>query len=348
MQTNKTRSWKGNIDPAFDELIKVYMDFIRLSHICDNNKSKRYLFLDAESLKILERKSYPPLSQKPKPNPRKNKKTANDIINLGASADILNILKVFNFKDGTLSIENIKAIFNMMNGLPTEESKTYYRKHFDILQSPEKLCAFIEGKSSKEIEKHLIGLGMELATLMFHTGLKGYWDDVNRYHEGKKVNKLNIISMVMLQVYNAISIIAYKKPLTMLIEEARKGNEKSLFSAIHLDKTLFDVKWVRKRIRKAFYSGDSDFLKQLGKAIIKPPLANKVIYGEIVFILAIFWPMGLYRLKNEELMELLKDCGIMMPKDKNGNESSESLRKYISRLKRDNVLTDFDKLFNES
>ena len=46
MQTEETRSWKEKIDPAFDELIKVYLDFIKNTSICTIDKKKRYLTLD--------------------------------------------------------------------------------------------------------------------------------------------------------------------------------------------------------------------------------------------------------------------------------------------------------------
>jgi len=74
---------------------------------------------------------------------------------------------------------------------------------------------------------------------------------------------------------NALISMTYKKTLGKLIKEARKHDE-SLFNAIHLDKTLFDEDWVRKRIRKAFYSGDSKFFKRLGMEIIKPPILSNL------------------------------------------------------------------------
>jgi len=45
MQTEETRSWKEKIDPAFDELIKVCLDFIKNTCVCANDKNKRYLTL---------------------------------------------------------------------------------------------------------------------------------------------------------------------------------------------------------------------------------------------------------------------------------------------------------------
>ena len=56
MKVDKNNSWKEKIDPAFDDLIKVHLDYIKLTHICSLDKRKRYLTLDDASLKVMERK----------------------------------------------------------------------------------------------------------------------------------------------------------------------------------------------------------------------------------------------------------------------------------------------------
>ena len=175
---------------------------------------------------------------------------------------------------------------------------------------------------------------------MYQTGTKGYFDAQGESNKGNKINKLNLINIAMQQIYDAISITTYRKPLRELIEEAR-NNDESLYKAIHLDKTLFEVDWVRKRIRKAFYSGDSTFFKQLGRAIKKPPIPGKVMYVEAIVILASLWFPGLCRLENSELMELLKTSGVMIPED------PEAFRKFIDRLKDDHVIEDINKVLNE-
>jgi hypothetical protein len=71
MKVDKYDSWKKKIDPAFDDLIKVYLDNIELTHICSTDKHKRYLSLDNESLKVQARKGYPPLLKEFKPKREK-------------------------------------------------------------------------------------------------------------------------------------------------------------------------------------------------------------------------------------------------------------------------------------
>ena len=71
MKVDKNNSWKEKIDPAFDDPIKVHLDHIELTRICSTDKRKRYLSLENESLKVLERKGYPPLLKEFNPNPKK-------------------------------------------------------------------------------------------------------------------------------------------------------------------------------------------------------------------------------------------------------------------------------------
>ncbi|GAX60383.1 hypothetical protein SCALIN_C10_0143 [Candidatus Scalindua japonica] len=58
MKVDKYNSWKEKIDPAFDDLIKVYLDYIKCTHICSSDIYKRYFFLDEESLKVLGHKGH--------------------------------------------------------------------------------------------------------------------------------------------------------------------------------------------------------------------------------------------------------------------------------------------------
>lgn len=360
-------SWKERIDPNFDNLIRVYADFIRLSHICSDDKNKRYLSIDNESLKVLERKSYPPLFKQIKYNAKNVRKTVRDIVNLGASKDIECIMNlILNVSKGLIELGGVKNfaqrqktanelcnefkmnIFTMINGLPNKESRDYYRKCFDIYQTPEKCTAFLEGKTEKELTKAILDMGSDLTALVYQTMFRNYWESENNSSpNGKKINKLNMIKLAMLEVYNLISKVKYKKSLYLLIEEGRKGNEESLFNAIHIDKTLFEECWVRKRIRRAFYSGDSRFFKRLGMEISKPPLGGRVTYEEAILILLFLWEMGLYRLEYREIMDLFKENGIMIPKDRHGNESMESLSKLIWRLKNEDLLLDYEKIIED-
>lgn len=49
--------------------------------------------------------------------------------------------------------------------------------------------------------------------LMFQAGIKGYWDSQSKSCNDKKINKPDLIIVAMQQIYDAISIMTYKKSL---------------------------------------------------------------------------------------------------------------------------------------
>ena len=355
MKADKNNSWKEKIDPAFDDLIKAYLDYVKHANICITDRyerHKRYLFVDDESLKMLGRKGYPPLLKAFKTNPKNLKELMNDTIAIGASSDSKLIWECFTNMEKLLSKnEKIKSksgnknkyenalrsnIMSMIKGLTREDSRNYYKKHLGIDSSPEEVKPFVKGKVQKKTQVSIEML-KDILCLMYQTGVRGYGNLQDESFNDKRINKVNFIYLVMQQIYDSISRMTYKKSLAQLLEEAR-NNDESLYKAIHLDKTLFDEDWVRKRIRKAFYSGDSAFFKELGKEIKKPPIPLRWEFGSLLLILVKFWPIGLSRLEVRELVGLLESCGFTIKED------IQIFRRYIGRLKKENVLIDLDKI----
>ncbi|MDE2215746.1 MAG: hypothetical protein KGJ87_01065 [Planctomycetota bacterium] len=317
----ETRSWKEKIDPAFNEPIRVYLDFIDRSHI---NVNTGYLCLDNDSLNFLKEKGHPSLHKKIKFDYEYNKKLTKDIIKLGASNDIEYILKFFTAK----KFEQKKSyLFKMIHVLPNKESKEYYRMFFSFFETEEKLKSYFDRRPEIDLKRCLFDVGMNILTLVTQVMFKGYWDTENDESiKRKRLDRLNLIKIGLSEVFNTVSSITHKKSLDELLEEAEKGNDESLFQAIQIDKTLFDLDWLRKRIRKAFYAGNSSFFKKLGMAIEKMPLENDIEYTKLNSVLISFWGLGLWKLNNQELWELLKSCGVIVQDD------PESFRKHVRRL----------------
>lgn len=328
MQT--TSSWKEKIDPAFDELIKAHLDFISRSHI---NKNTGYLCLDDDSLNFLKEKGYPSFHNKIKFDYEYNKKLTKDMIKLGASNDIEYILKFFTAK----KFEQKKSyLFKMIHALPNKESKEYYRTFFSFFETEEKRKSYFDRKPEINHKRCVYDSNMNILTLVTQVMYKGYWDTENDASiKRKRLDRLNFIKIGLSEVFNTVSSITHKKSLYKLLVEAEKGNDESLFKAIQIDKTLFDLDWLRKRIRKAFYAGDSNFFKKLGTAIEKSPLENDIEYTKLNSVLISFWGLGLCKLNNLELWDLLKSCGVIVQDD------PESFRKHVKRLIENKTIDDF-------
>ncbi len=149
MKVDKYNSWKKKIDPAFDDLIKVHLDYIELTHICSTDIHKRYLSLYDESLKVLEHKGYPPLLREFNPNLKNLKELMNDAIIIGASSDsklisecIEYMVILFNKNENKYSQREIKnkyadalksTIISMIKGLSRDDSRNYYKKTLGLI-----------------------------------------------------------------------------------------------------------------------------------------------------------------------------------------------------------------------
>ncbi|NUO10000.1 MAG: hypothetical protein HUU08_15230 [Candidatus Brocadia sp.] len=330
MHVEKSNSWKEKIDPAFDEIIKVYLDFIDRSHI---NVNTGYLCFDDDTLNFLKQKGYPSLHKKLALDYEYSKKLTKDMIKLGASNDIEYILKFFTAK----KFEQKKSyLFKLIQALPKKESQEYYRKFFCFFETEEKLKSYFNRSPGIDLKRCQFDVGTNFLTLVMQVMYKEYWNTENDESiKGKRLDRLNLIKISLSLVYNTISGITHKNSLDELLEEAEKGNDESLFKAIQIDKTLFDLEWIRKRIRKAFYSGDRIFFDRLGAAVMKMSLENDIEYNKLNSVLISFWELGLCKLTNQERWELLKSCGIVVQDD------PKSFDRHVRRLIENKTICDY-------
>ena len=114
-------------------------------------------------------------------------------------------------------------------------------------------------------------------------------------------------------IYSTISQIAHQRDMKELINNINKGDDKSLFKAITIDKSLISYEPVRNRIIQAQTSGDKEFLNKLSKAIAKSPLESIGQHSKTYAALKFFWNIELYKLTNFELYHFLESCGLHPP-----------------------------------
>ena len=314
-----TPAWKTKIDPSFDDLIKIYKDILDQ---CQLPKNTGYIALEDETFNFLKLRGFPSLIGMYE-TLKFDQDTISELIRLGASKNLEHI---------SSPPEDLnKQVLRLLKALPAK-SKAYYLKKLEPNLSAEKGRARLEGKFKEEIQRLQDDLNIDFQALLFHAGFIGYWDlkEKRQLKHKAKVDRTALLMNSLSQIYNHISQLTHKMPLKALIEQASNGNDEALFKAIQIDKTLFDFEWVRKRIRKAMLSGDYHFFDNLGDAIKRTPLENDIEHGEIRLILPFFWKMGLCRLNDAELMELLKASGVRVQCNK---ESFARLRRRIIRNK---------------
>lgn len=128
-------------------------------------------------------------------------------------------------------------------------------------------------------------------------------------------------------VISIASKIGYRKPIDILFDEAKNGNDDAFFKLIALDKGIITTEWASLRIRKATLGGEMIFFNKLGVALNKKPFTKKRKLRLTVFIL-FFMEFGFKELTYLERVEFLETVGF---KAKEIPEQ-DALRQLIYRL----------------
>ncbi len=319
-------SWKQKIEPAFDKIIGEYIDFLHEMRLPGNEgyivlepKDRTFTDSELEGFRIMA-----PLYEKD------NIENAVTVLNLMLG----NTLSKGNLKKVGREIKNPRSLLNMILALGeacNKESRDYYLDSFHVFTSKENFEAMLR-LSDKEKTKLGQKLFSDILGLMWHhvfiTGVDFMKQSQNRFDILMKgFHHKRLFRTIFFFVTDTISLIANKKSIRELYREAKNGDDESLFKLIKVDKTLFDHEWLRVRIRKAMYSGEGKFFRDLAKAIKADPLDTRHSNLEASVVLLYFWNAGLYRLTVPELMDLLKSSGIHIEQDE------VSFRKVKDRIR---------------
>jgi hypothetical protein len=300
----RASSWKQEVDPAFPVFIKGYLDLLESFGL---PRSEGYIHIkDAEGfLEVMESKGFPGFTDYYKEDSWQG--IISELSPISGELEILGELgSIFDALDQEKWGYYIKGIIYKVTENIRPESRVYYRK-WQRIPSPENLQEYV----------HFV---TDMVSLSFHFTTQGH--DAN--DQPLRVSA-HLIQRILFTSYEVASTLVNKRMLRTLYEEAREGDDNSLFALIKVDKSAFDHEWIRTRIRKALYEGDKGFFESLGEAIKKDPLMHRRVKIELHLLLWQFWYYGLYRLTIPELMHLLEDSGIKI------HEDEVAFRKFIDR-----------------
>lgn len=133
-------------------------------------------------------------------------------------------------------------------------------------------------------------------------------------------------------VISIASRLGYRKPIYILYDEAKNGDDDALFKMVTLDKGIITTDWASLRIRKATLGGELRFFNKLGAALNKKPFTKKKQLRLAAFVL-FFWEFGFKELTYLERVEFLEIVGFRVSEI----PEQDTLRKLIYRLQGDNL-----------
>jgi hypothetical protein len=253
--------WKKRVDPALPKFISSFLKKLEEVKFPSN---EGYVYISEKQFEELELNDFPVMPNFYEySNPIKN--LINDLINDEDKINrhaILAYLKEFSEGNDEGSNAKMLSATDKIVSLMNKDSRNHYQKYYKNIN----LLADYETMNEEHRQNYIT----HNLSIIYH-GLM-----IAR--EAKLIPKEDIIESIkrtMLTVGNAMSVLVNQRGITELYGEAKTGLDDSLFKLFEIDKTLFDFSWVRRRIRKAMYSGDGDFFKSLSKSIKVDPLKHR-------------------------------------------------------------------------
>jgi len=318
-------SWKKKIDPAFDKPIKTYLKYLRDIEQLPNDGQVtfedefRELIIKNPNLLVDNKYEF-------------KSEILQFIINVGLVTEhqiefffnTINTIDEYNKllkglqEDGSRITSSQSFILSKMASLmysliklaeklPEEESKQYYANKINV---------FIKDISTKHFIQFPKDFELILLSLITRFLFNKLDESNNKCAVKENIEHLKnpiVISTVIGFLYSTISQISQQKDMRELLDNVDKGDDKSLFKAITIDKTLISSEYIKDRIIQAQASGDKGFLNKLGKATAKSPFESVGEHGKTYAVLNLFWNIVLYKLNNHELYCFLESCGLTPP-----------------------------------
>ena len=262
----KEDSWKDKIDPAFDKIIKFYIQFVELVEL---PASKGWVGLEDEALKLWEKKGMQGWIKSYEKNMTDERKMIMK----------LKFPKAVTEKERNKARRDFeKDLLEDIKTLP-EDSQDYYKKAFGPFYSESISDDYFKSMSVDRFKKVLRDFITDQSVLLLHTSIiemeKEYKNTPKEVLE-KKYFRQSIIFNILLSAYSSISALVFEKSLVDLLNEAKNGNEESIFSLLQIDRTVVELDWAQKMIRKAQLTGNESFFKRMAKAISKSPLQTSL------------------------------------------------------------------------
>ncbi len=293
------KNWKDKIDPAFYKVVTYYVTI--LDGIEKSSKEGALNLpedlIDKSLVDNLEWQNF---------NEPMDGKSLFEFANKMELLDDKGLRLIIDFINSMKDSDKILELsFQMVESLPEEESRAFYLS---------KLKSFSSHtiKDSKDFSWVTLSL---LLRYMF-IALEGDPRETTE-EDIEHFKKTNVMSTII-SMFNLISTnLAYQKTMPQIAEDIRNGDDKSLFKAITINKSILFDEEVKNRFIQAQLAGDTEFFKKAGKAIANNPLARIGQYGKTYSVLALFWYTGLYKLTNPELHCFLETCGLTPPKLEN-------------------------------
>ncbi len=231
-----------------------------------------------------------------------------DRIGLDSCPNLLNLLSTISSTDKPSSI--ISACRKAISEIPEVESRDYYSSKLDALSKMPNLI--LTADLSDMVNRDLFSTAYSILIRMFCSFIDGPPIDLSEDEE-QAFAESGGLSTIVGGLYYTFSQLAFQCTMPVLLDKITQGDDKAIFKAVTIDKSLLYNEDVKKRVTEAQLTGDTKFFKKLAKALSDNPLRNVGEHSTTFSVLHQFWYAGLYKLTYAELYDFLVECGLIPP-----------------------------------
>jgi hypothetical protein len=143
-----------------------------------------------------------------------------------------------------------------------------------------------------------------------------------------------ISSLAIAVFFQVPSLSMYNQTINNLLEKAKNGDDKSLFQAITVDRTVLSTPSVAKRVQMAQLKRDNPFFKKLSKALVRKQSRRpaKKLDDVRFMISALEDSKKFLTLSNEDTYSILVEDLELYPAD--GKDPYKGFEKLLTRTRK--------------
>lgn len=143
--------------------------------------------------------------------------------------------------------------------------------------------------------------------------------------------KRELMGLMMSILKTIKSIMVYQKSLSTLIEEVRQDNDRALFNAVRVDRTMLACPSIMHRISMAELKNENNFFLHLKSAIKGPSGKHWVTYDELRYMMQTLVETGADRFTGDNIEQLFVEHLKLYPRTPGAQKNL--LKQFLETLK---------------
>jgi hypothetical protein len=145
--------------------------------------------------------------------------------------------------------------------------------------------------------------------------------------------KQDLIGLAVSVQKSIVSLMTYQKSLSALVREAGEGDDRALFNAVRIDRSIMACPTIADRIARAEFAGDEQFFINLRNALKGPDAKHWQGQQDVRYAFAVLREVGFDKLTDEQLETLFVDQLQIYPKTPTARQNLRQQYRVSKKIK---------------